>query len=280
MGNGIVIAPHQFLVIGVGADQGDAAVCLKRQQAVPVLQQDHGFTGHLQRQRPVLRSLDQGSVQIVPGRDAVHLAQPEAFRENAAEIAVQVGLVQDTPVDGLEDMRISLAAFHVHAVPHAQGGGYGGVIRETVAVFLIEVGKRPAVRDDQSLVTPFSAENLIDEIVVCRAGHAPEAVVGRHHFFHAGLGDQVLESGEIGLTQVALTHLGVETVAVLFRPGMDGIMLGAGMRLEHFGVRVALQAPDDGRTQYAGQVRVLAISLHAAAPAGIAEDVDVGRPEG
>ena len=55
-------------------------------------------------------------------------------------------------------------------------------------------------------------------------------------------------------------------------------MLGTGGGLHH--VAVPLQAADIGRAQLGGQHRVLAVGLMAAAPAGVAEDVDVGGPEG
>ena len=43
---------------------------------------------------------------------------------------------------------------------------------------------------------------------------------------------------------------------------------------------VALHAVNEGHAQPAGEERIFAVGLLAAAPAGIAKDVDVGRPEG
>ena len=68
-------------------------------------------------------------------------------------------------------------------------------------------------------------------------------------------------------------------MAVPFRSRVHGKVLGAGVGLEDIGVRRALQAAHHRHTQLAGEVRVFAVGLHAAAPAGIPEDIDVGRPE-
>ena len=149
-----------------------------------------------------------------------------------------------------------------------------------MAAFLIEIGERPAVGDNESLVTPFAAQDVADQIRGSGAGNPAEAVVGRHHFLDARLGHQILESGKIGLAQIALAHLGIEAMAGAFRPGMHGKVLGTGVRLQHFGIGIALEAPHDRHTELAGQVRIFAVGFHSAAPARVAENVDIGRPEG
>ena len=60
---------------------------------------------------------------------------------------------------------------------------------------------------------------------------------------------------------------------------MDGEVLGAGMCLQHGRVERPLQAPDHGHAELSGQVGILPVGFHAAAPARVAEDIDVGRPE-
>ena len=53
-------------------------------------------------------------------------------------------------------------------------------------------------------------------------------------------------------------------------------MLGAGGGLQS--LSVALESADEGCAQPGGEVRVLAVGLVSAPPAGVPEDVDVGRP--
>ena len=63
-----------------------------------------------------------------------------------------------------------------------------------------------------------------------------------------------------------------------FGAAVHGEVLGAGRGLQPYGV-AALQPADERLAQQSGQVGILAVSLLPAAPAGIAEDVDVGSPE-
>ena len=68
-------------------------------------------------------------------------------------------------------------------------------------------------------------------------------------------------------------------MTVGLRPAVHGIMLRRGNRFEIFGM-ISLQAPDEGHAKPAHVEGVLAVCLHAPPPPGIAEDVDVRRPEG
>ena len=61
--------------------------------------------------------------------------------------------------------------------------------------------------------------------------------------------------------------------ALTFGTAMHGEVLEAG------GSMSALQPFHAGHTHHCGEVGVLAVGLHAAAPAWVAEDVDVGREE-
>ena len=122
--------------------------------------------------------------------------------------------------------------------------------------------------------------DFVDEFRAGSAGGAAEAVVGGHDLLDAGLGDELPERGEVGFAKVPFADAGVEAVAVALEPGMDREMLGAGMGLGHCGGRAALEAPHDGRAHRAGEKGIFAVGFHAAAPARVAEDVDVRSPEG
>src|ERR1700756_2557892 len=64
-----------------------------------------------------------------------------------------------------------------------------------------------------------------------------------------------------------------------FRAAVDGVVLGGSDGFEVCGV-VALQAFHEGYAEVGGEVGIFAVGLLAAAPAWIAEDIDVGRPDG
>ena len=85
--------------------------------------------------------------------------------------------------------------------------------------------------------------------------------------------------GQVGLPEIALVDLRLEAVAVGLGAAVDGVMLGRGHHFEVLGV-VALQTADEGHPHAAGEIGILAVSLHTPSPARVAEQVDVGRPEG
>ena len=122
---------------------------------------------------------------------------------------------------------------------------------------------------------------------IAAAGVAVDALVGTHHLGHVTLLHQRLEGRQVGLPQVALRQLlDVEHVAVPLGTAVHGKVLGAGQQLGIFaGAQLLsvhglpLQSVDHGQSHALGQVGVLAIRLLAASPAGVTEDVDVGRPE-
>ncbi len=66
---------------------------------------------------------------------------------------------------------------------------------------------------------------------------------------------------------------------VVLGAAVDGEVLGRGDQLQVARV-VALQALDERDAHAGGQVWVFAVGFLAATPARVAEDVDVGRPEG
>ena len=85
------------------------------------------------------------------------------------------------------------------------------------------------------------------------------------------------KAGQVSLPQVLLGDDGVKVVAVTFGARVYGKMLGAGGGLQVIGI-VALHTLNKADAEAARQERILAVSFVATAPAGIAEDVDVGGP--
>src|SRR6185312_16838618 len=101
---------------------------------------------------------------------------------------------------------------------------------------------------------------------------------GAHQRSGLAIYDGGTESRRIGIDLVVFADGHVHGVAGRLRSGMHRKMFrsrdGAGV----FGI-VTLQAGDKGDTELRGQEGVFAIGLLATAPARIAEDVDIGRPE-
>ena len=129
-----------------------------------------------------------------------------------------------------------------------------------------------------ALEAPLAPKELHHQRLAAAAGLAVGAVVCAHDGLHLRVLHQGLKGGKVGFLHVLGGSGGVEGVPEPLRAGMHGKVLGAGGSLH--GVPVALQAPDVGLAQLRSEEGILAVGLVAAAPAGIAEDVDVGRPEG
>ena len=170
-------------------------------------------------------------------------------------------------------MLIGAAAVEIAAGLERLGHGLRGLGRDLV-VFM-EVPDRPAVRDEVALEAPLAAQ-LAHQRAARAAGLAVRAVVGAHHGLDLRLLHERAEGGQIGLLHVLRRSDGVEAVTQGLGSAVDGEVLGAGRRFERFAL--SLQAAHEGAAEPGGQIRVLPVGLVAAAPAGIAENIDVGRP--
>ena len=187
------------------------------------------------------------------------------------------------------------ATLQVHLRPkgigrRGGGGGVGAVARDD-GVGLPAVVQGPAVGHQQAVEVPFVAQDVHQQLAVGAAGAAVEAVVAAHHLLHVAVAHDVLEGGQVGGPQVAGTHAGVELVPHPFGTAVHGQVLDAGRRRQWLGVVglgvplavrhiAVLQSADACQPHGGGEEGVLAVGLHAAAPAGVAEEVDVGGEEG
>ncbi len=169
-----------------------------------------------------------------------------------------------------------VSALVVHATLEADSGGFR--LRRLEVVAVVDVHHRAAVRYHVAFESPFAAKLVLQQKLVGAGWLAVDAVVSAHHGVGLGLGHCGAKGGQIGIHFVVLAHSHVGHVPCGFRPAVYGKVLGG--RDDAVVVRiVALHAGDEGNAHPRGQERVFAISLLAAAPTRIAEDVDVGRPE-
>ncbi len=144
---------------------------------------------------------------------------------------------------------------------------------------VVNVDDGAAVGDDEALEAPSLAQVLLKKHLVGAGGELIDGVVGAHHRLHLAVGDGGAKGGQVGLFEIARRGIDIDGVARRLRAGVYGEVLAGGHGAEVIQVR-ALHAPDEGAAHAAGQERILAVGLLAAAPAWVAEDVDVRRPEG
>ena len=86
------------------------------------------------------------------------------------------------------------------------------------------------------------------------------------------------EGGRVGVIEIVEGDGNVEAVAKRFGAAVDGVVLGSGDDFEIFRI-VALEAGDEGYAEAGGEEGIFAVGFLAASPAGIAENIYIGRPE-
>ncbi len=173
--------------------------------------------------------------------------------------------------------RVSAATVEVTAGLHSQGGRFGRCPHDLVVP--VDVADGPAIGDDVTIEAPLPPQDFLQQSRAGAGRLAIDAVIGPHDRDRLSLPYASLKGGQIRIVQVPLADPGVEVVAVVFRPAVDGVMFGRGHQLEVVRI-VPLEPFDKGHPHAGGQIGVLAVSLLATPPAGIAEDVDIRRPEG
>lgn len=162
------------------------------------------------------------------------------------------------------------------STPHDQGGSRGLLVRVEVVLGVDQVRGRARVRADQEVLVRPGAQ-LLAQIRRHMVGAAVDQVVRGHHAGHRARLDRLAEGTQVVLVQHARA---------------DGARRGRPVRLvvvrepvlEDRGrppVRrvVAAQAPGVGGGDRGSQLRVLGVALLVAAPQGVAQEVDRGRPD-
>src|SRR5579862_3692095 len=206
-------------------------------------------------------------------------AHAHAGGEKTLEGDVELGLGEEVLVDGIDDALIGASTVEVGAGENA-GGRCGGVVGGVVvAVGLREVVDGVAIGGDKAVKAPVAAENVAEKHFAGAGRDLVDGVVGAHEGIGAAVGDGGAEGGEIGVPEVVFGGVDVGLVAGGFGAAVDGVVLGSGDGAQVVGV-VALDAFDECGSETGGKEGVFAVGFLPAAPARIAEDVDVWRPDG
>ena len=276
-GGAVVVSSEHDAAVRVRADHRDALldiVLAQREHAV-VFEQRHRLAGRLEIRRAVRRGIVLVVADSVVLLDALIHTQLDAGRHQAGDSPVDLGLGDQTLLKRGEHVHIDGAAVDIAAALERQRRGFLNILRHLVV--LMEVEQRPAVGHIMALEAPLAAQDVVHQQLVGAARLAQGAVVRAHHSLDLGLLDARLECREICLPQILLCGAGVELMALALRTAVHGEVLGAGRRFEILRI-VALKPLDERHAQTGGQVGILAVRLMAAAPARIAENIDVRGP--
>ena len=282
----VIISDQRVETVRIGADDGNRLRrALDRQQAARVLEEDHRGLGGLARQRMmrgggIILGGDFGERQL-----RIEQPQTHARLEQAPERAVDDGLWQEPGLHRRDDV-VSvgrhvvavIAADQVHARLETDRNALGCGLGIVQRVGPVDVRRCPAVRNDIALEAPGLAQVILHQHRTGAARHAVDGIVHAHHRLNLAFGRGHAERREIGILEVIGAGVDVLAVPVVFGSAVHGKVFRRRDDLVIFGV-VALEARDVGDAQPPGQIRVFAVSFLATAPARVAEDVDVGRPD-
>ena len=216
-----------------------------------------------------------------------HLLVVKALPQSAvAGVALQILARGDGPGDGLQ-----IANLLAVGLDPAVAVAGGGVVRLAGTVAGVGDPHAVAVGGDVAVKSEGLAQQGIHGIGVKAGGDIlpvadGQTVIGGHGGAYIGVLDDVAVHHGIVLAQLLLRHLAgtVEPVMLgvvgqVVLDGGDGLLVA--VLIQELTVLVlALHTVDELSGHLAGQIGVLAEGLVAAAPAGIAVQVDGGRPEG
>src|SRR5438445_41290 len=140
------------------------------------------------------------------------------------------------------------------------------------------IADRIAIRDYVSLEMPGPAQCVLQKELI-RAGRLTiNCVVGAHDGIGMAFDNRRAKCGSIRVQFVMLADVDVSEVTRGLRPAVNGEMLRRRDNSKVVRI-VSLHSGDERYSQPPAQERIFSIRLLSAAPARIAEDIDVGRPE-
>ena len=221
-------------------------------------------------------------VQLV----AVEVAQFKAGYQQAAQTTVQVSLFDVAALNSCRQIFVFRTTLHIGACQNSFGRSLCTVFGHMVPRGQ-EVANGSAVAGNQSLKSPFVAQDLLLIAALGTTSLSVNTLVGTHHLCHLAFLHQCLEGRQIGLPKVTLGQiLDVKGMAVPLRSAVYGKVLGTSQQLTVFAdtqvftiIANTLQSTYYGQSHLRGQIGIFAVGLLSASPARITEDVDVGGPK-
>ena len=170
-----------------------------------------------------------------------------------------------------------ITTVQVTAIIHCKRGRLNRRIRNVMS--LMKVLDRPAVTHHMPGESPSVTKRILQQHLASAAGLPVCPVIGAHHGLNSCFLHQRLECRQIGFLQILLADNCIKAVADILGTAVYCEVLCAGCCLQIIFI-MSLQTLHKTNTESGGQVRVLTKSFVSAAPSGITENIDIGRPEG
>ena len=275
-----VIAFERLEGRGIGTDHRDRlSLCVERQDAVRVLEQYDRFLCHPASQHAVGLGIDfrVGYARIRYILRRIEHPQAEARGEQPRYRRVDLALRDQLVLECLVQAGKLGPATGVSA--RAQGEHCAMLFVRGKLVALPYICQRPAIRGDKAGEFPLPAQRLLEQHIVGARRRSIDRVVSTHGGGRLAFYDGRVEGGEVSRLQVLGRGLHVELVTQLLGSAVYGKVFGRGHYFQIFRI-VPLQPGDKGEAHARGEIRILSVGLLPAAPAGVAKDIDVWRPDG
>ena len=143
---------------------------------------------------------------------------------------------------------------------------------------LKNIGNSTAIAHHIAVEFEFTPQFVLQQQHAGARGRTVQAVISAHHRGGAAWAQGLAKSVKIGVLEVLLIHPRVKLMARHFRPAVHREVLRSGDGFEVMRI-VALQAFDEGQPHFRCQIRIFTESFLTPAPARIAKDIDIRRPE-
>src|SRR5438477_8484845 len=140
------------------------------------------------------------------------------------------------------------------------------------------IANRIAVRDYISLEMPGPTKCVLQKELICAGRLTINCVVGAHDGIGMAFDNRRAKCGSVCVQLVVLADVNVSEVTRGLRPTVNSEMLRRRDNSKVVRI-VSLHSGDERHSQPPAQERIFSIRLLSAAPAGIAEDIDVRCPE-
>src|SRR6266496_1074687 len=140
------------------------------------------------------------------------------------------------------------------------------------------IADRIAIRDYISLEMPGPAQCVLQKELICAGRLTIDRVVGAHDGIGMAFNNRGAKCWRVRVQFVVLADVNVGEMTRGLRPTVNSEMLRRRDNSKVVRI-VSLHSGDERHSQAPAQERIFSIRLLSAAPAGIAEDIDVGCPE-
>ena len=273
VGSAVVVPGERLAAVGVRTYHRDCSELVRKREYTVIFQQNGGAQRALQGMLLAFLRGNGGQRNVVIF-GFVKLTETYSGAHYVYAGAADIFLGNKPLFERRKHVEVCIAAVHVAACLQREGGGLrrgGGY-----AVGGVEVPDSPAVGGEIAVEAPFL--QLPHEERACAGRLAVHEIIRAHHAFNVRVLDQGAERREIGLLDVLRGYLRVECVALRLGAAVYREMLRAGGGFQI--LPVALEPSYVLLAKLRGEVRVLAVGLVTPAPARVAENIHVGRPEG